>query len=654
MTAGSQQVPPNDGAEINPITAAARHRLMVLSILAIGVLVALAFATSRSETYTSQAGLLLDDPRNTALGDVRPLRDQLRYAADQVAIIRSSVVSARAARIANRAEPGIALTPRMVQKKVTVASSETSNYVTISAKAGTPGDARVIASAVVAAYRRVVAETLATETKATLSRLDDAIAATAATLARLDAGGASASRQEDVQGTLDALRDRRDDLLSANEAFGDGISLVAAAEPGRADEVGLKTILVVVLALFAVIAVAVAYVLEMRRPRIRSASTAEGLVGAPALLEVPALTPGAGAGDEAFDFLVLGVGLEGTEPAGDDSLIPSDLTTLTRQELTVLSLLGRGLGHQAISSRVPGMGRAKVDSTVKSLCGKLGEPDSAALAERASGLGDLLPGPDDARPLPAIIAVCAAEEGAGVTTLVAGAAIAAARAGRRVLVLDSGADDRGPADMAPGADDQALLSLVDILHGLRGTAAVPLVDGPLPGVVKVVRLGGAGQDATVLFRGGGLASTMRSLGEDFDLVIADVPAVLERALAAPILKAAESVIAVVPHESDAHLARRLRERLTLLDIQPIGLLYNRRPSSRFDRLRTARPIPSLAQVGRPAAPGGGIRATADNRPDSPKPPVKQTRTTAAAVGRGTRASTSRGDATDRARPEKSE
>ncbi len=605
-------------AETNLVRSALQHPILIALTALTAIVLALAVSATRSTSYSAEAGLLLQDPRSAALAELRPVRDQLRYAADQVAVLKSIVVAVRASVHANAESPKLRITPAAIQKKVTVNASETSNFVTIKVKASSKQAARIIANSVVSGYRDVVRASVAADNQAAVKRLDGAIASSVSRLNQLSQSGASEARRTDVESYLNVLRERRSSLLADNQLLGDGVGMFVAADTGSRDGLPTKTILAVALALGLAIGTALAYWLDARNPRIDGPLNAELVVGAPALAAIPDLSHTHGrsklpvidaAGENAaeiFRFVAFGLGLprNRADGAGDeDEAWQANFPELTDRELTVLDLIAHGLSSSDAAAKLPGMTKNKVDLTVRAIQEKLGERDRDALVRRVQESGrSRLRGVEGGAAH--LVAFCAAKVGDGTTTLLANTAIAAAQEGQRVLLVDCDTDNQGLTRLVFGRfkPDQnrerpRVLSLTDMLHGATVRSPARLHETSGGGTVSIVALNTAEHDPMPLFRSNQFGAALASLRDPFDLVFVDVPPVLKFAYAGPLLRSARTIVVVAPHKGELRALRYLRERLDLLDLQPNGFLYNFRPA-RMNRLS----LPGLAhqQKQRPA------------------------------------------------------
>jgi hypothetical protein len=190
---------------------------------------------AQASQYAAEAGLVLENPQSQSLLDA-PSGDELRYVADQVAILKSVAVADRASALLKKAGEG-PFNARQVQRETTIGSNADSNYILVRCAAGNPTTASACANAIVRAYRELIREDLARNANGSLQRLDAAIADTK------------------DEALLSELRGRRTRILVNAKLAGDGVGLFSPAGLGKAQGVSWLS------------ALAIAVVLGARRGR---------------------------------------------------------------------------------------------------------------------------------------------------------------------------------------------------------------------------------------------------------------------------------------------------------------------------------------------------------------------------------------------------
>jgi Mrp family chromosome partitioning ATPase len=217
-------------------------------------------------------------------------------------------------------------------------------------------------------------------------------------------------------------------------------------------------------------------------------------------------------------------------------------------------------------------------------------------------------GSDTAQDEPSVerrtVAFVSSGSGEGTTTVAANTAVAAAQAGKNVLVLD--ADLRAHGLMRLLVDRATL--------GASGANAPGSMrqDGPSPesttrlfrtengGSLKVIQAGSSNPDAISAIWTGDVS------GEQFDSVFIDVPPVLQFRWVEVLLERVDGVVVVARHRGDIGRTEQLLDRFELVGIRWLGHVYNfvppsesRRPgliSSLLARWRARRPARAPSQI----------------------------------------------------------
>lgn len=177
------------------------------------------------------------------------------------------------------------------------------------------------------------------------------------------------------------------------------------------------------------------------------------------------------------------------------------------------------------------------------------------------------------------LAVVSAGSRDGKTTVAANLAITAARDGQRVLAIDADLSGQGLGFLLLG-DRRSGPGLVQILDG----------SAQLEAVVQRAEVGGTGLDvltggsddryANELFGSSRAAELFATLVERYDLLVLDVPPVLQVAYTGSLLSRTDAALLVVPHGAAVAGIEELGERLTYLDVAVAGYVYNKAPLRR--------------------------------------------------------------------------
>ena len=521
--------------ETNVFTSIWNHRMLVLGSVVVFAVLGLLLTALRASEYAAEAGLVLRNPQSQTLFD-SPSGDELRYVADQVAILKSVAVADRASVLLKKAGEG-PFGARDVQRKTTIGSNADSNYILVRFAAGNPTTASAGANAIVRAYRDLIREDLTRNANASLQRLDAAITDTTKALATLSgaAGDVSARKQQELQSLLSELRTRRTRILVNTKLAGDGVGLFSPAGLGKAQGVSWLSALAIAVVLGGLVGAGLAYWLDARKQAFSNWLEPEALLRVPAIAEIP-------------DF--------------------------TRERVTSkLPVLHSPGTESAEAFRLLASSVSPPRETMK----KAGRTGSRQRDES----GRFLPLGSEFRS----VAFVAGAFGDGTTTLTANTAFAAAQDGYRVLALDTDVEEQGltrlllgRAIAVDGADSTAE-GLSNMLRHRASPETIQRVMGTgAGGTLSLLGPGTATRRRSDVFRAEQILSTLDSMREEFDLVLIDVPPILQIAYADALLRSAGTVVAVVKHRSEAAQLKSVSDRLALLGAHPVGYVYNFAPS----------------------------------------------------------------------------
>ena len=174
-----------------------------------------------------------------------------------------------------------------------------------------------------------------------------------------------------------------------------------------------------------------------------------------------------------------------------------------------------------------------------------------------------------------LVLVVGMQDGEGRTTAAASLAVAAARDGLRVALVD--------ADVRNG---DVLRFLPPGTGSSRGLTAVALDVAALDGALLTVPVSGrnalavlpAGElveDLPSLFRSGGMQDALRALRARFDLVVVDCPAAGQYSETLALAPHADAAVVIVRSGASRTQLTALRRRLELTRVQVVGYIFNR-------------------------------------------------------------------------------
>lgn len=599
------------GSSTDPLNAIRQYPLVVvIGALVFGLLGAW-YAESRASTFVATAGLLFEDAR-AALD--RPSADSERYVADQVAILRSALVAERASALAASGKPPADISARQFSKNLTITSNSDSNFIEISFVAGDARTAQTGANAVRRAYQETVSTAMAENAESGVERLDAAIATTvdeihslqvridmlsgtagrgmpeAEDAARIvlrlvelqdasagqDTGAGLASierlgtwadqlntkldarlrstdveeqlpdtlpllrRQQDAAALLGELTSQRRTLAIDATLSGGGIAFFAPAGPGRREGIRATSAALVTTVIGGLIGAGGAYWLSRRRQRVEDEHTPSSILGVPLLVDVP--------GSPArLSVNAVTAALRGNRVMASSALLPMFDDPLSAQA-NAFRMLAGALRRDLSEWRAESGGSRLYGSSRRT-------------------------GAHSTQPHGMVVACVTALSREANTFVAVNVALAAGQSGMRVAFINGDVvrDSWGLMDLLLPGGTKA--SLTDVIQGSstldQVAETIELEDGS---DVSVVSVGGSGTTAPDLLGAPAVRAMVRELAADHDLVLINLPPVLEVAHAAAIQQA-DRALAVVPHGTRVNHLRDLRHRMDIMGVRLGGYAY---------------------------------------------------------------------------------
>ncbi|NNL48815.1 MAG: CpsD/CapB family tyrosine-protein kinase, partial [Acidimicrobiia bacterium] len=202
-----------------------------------------------------------------------------------------------------------------------------------------------------------------------------------------------------------------------------------------------------------------------------------------------------------------------------------------------------------------------------------------------------------------MIVVVSAALNDGKSTVVANTAMAAAREGNRVLVVDADFGNQSltralVGDIPPPA---GLTEAVDSGLPLRqAVTSVPVADGTTLGLLS------RGQRPVVaanFFRSAATRVFFESIRDEYDVILIDTPPLLHVAYASSIARFADAAMLVVSHNGSVSDLEEMVDRLNFIGTGSVGYVYNRSPL-RADQLLTEGSLADILGSGERGAANG--------------------------------------------------
>lgn len=203
------------------------------------------------------------------------------------------------------------------------------------------------------------------------------------------------------------------------------------------------------------------------------------------------------------------------------------------------------------------------------------------------------------------LVVISATLGTGKSTVLANLALAAAREGTRVLVIDA---DFGNQDLtALLADDSPGLApgLTDVISaGLPFSEAIrPVSVGP-DLTVSLMSRGRQPVVAADLLRSPKVKRLFATIKDEYDVVLVDAPPLLQVAYTSTLAALVDGALVIVGHKSSTGQLEEAQTRLGLIGVSVFGYLYNRSPLRREMTVSEGSMVDILGDLGTTPDSGG--------------------------------------------------
>ena len=567
-------------AEPSLFRAAWRYRLLVAGITALAVVLVFAYMEVRPPltVYAAQTSMVV---QGTGGGlDLGAATTPDRFLANQIEILRSGAVAQLASELAAQSEPPVIIPPEELVEFALIGGSRDSDLIVVAFSSLDPVAAVTGANALAGAYQQLASLETTAATVAAIERIDvqiDTLDARLRTLTNQVAGitGADSVRVE--------LRNQYEEAV---------VEIVALQEEARTAS-------------------------DFRVDEIRVR-----LGDLQSLINTYQDIRGIGQGDSELDELLVEQAqvlarrttlLERRDQIAIDlELAPnivayrSDATTA---EVTSDSGPGRILAVALILGLLAGVGVAYLLSSRRRIFHDRKEPEAILGAPLLADIPDFaeeglktrLPVRESPRSAAAeafrfataslelklasqqakSMIVISATLGMGKSTLLANLALAAAREGNRVLLVDADFGNQDLTALLTGSASTATEGLTDVISiGLPFTQAIRSIDVGADGVLSLLSRGRQPVVAADLLRSPKVKQLFDTVREEFDLVLVDAPPLLQVAYASTLAAYVDGALVIVGHGESAAMIEETRNRLSLIGATVFGYVYNRSPLRR--------------------------------------------------------------------------
>jgi Mrp family chromosome partitioning ATPase/uncharacterized protein involved in exopolysaccharide biosynthesis len=561
---------PSPSVEVSVLGAAWRYRWMVAAVTAVAALLALVFIVLRPPQYVAVASVVIEDPAaNNILGITTGISG--RSVANQLEMFRSSAVAQRGQELA--ANQGVSISLGNIIRNTTFTSLRDTDVITISYSAEDPGVALTVVQSLMDGYEEI--------------RLEQRRAGVDSVLGRLAAAEEVLRRDLDqVTNQLAETRARRDlssqiDLVLDNVA---SIQRQLAAGPGASVEEALLNRQSQLQGQLQ--ALRLAFEVESERPEVAALIRSQGQI----LAQLGDIA--ASKSDVEIETEIQGTGVAFSFPpaVAESSTGAGRLFTLIAGAFLGF-LVALGAAYALASRQYRFADRFEPEVA-------LGLPFLADVPDfEEAGAESYLPVRDEPRSPTAeafrfaagslelraqqagarVVAVVSGLVGEGKSTIVANMAMAAARAGTKVLAVD--------ADFGNQALSRLLLGDIRLGAGLteliahKATSSEAVVAVPVSAGVSfgLISRGIEATAAMDVFANRNMTSILGDLADDFELILIDAPPIMQVAYASQLVRLSDATVLVIAHGTPVKSVTEVLGRLEFIEARNLGYVYNRAP-----------------------------------------------------------------------------
>jgi len=172
-----------------------------------------------------------------------------------------------------------------------------------------------------------------------------------------------------------------------------------------------------------------------------------------------------------------------------------------------------------------------------------------------------------------VVVITSADQGDGKTVSALNLAVAAAKDGRKVLLVDADERVRGLTRYSGGAPEPGLTDLAGGTVSIDScTRTWPVADGV---VVPLIPAGRNLGDTAGFFRTGAFRTAMTQISKSADIVLIDTPPLLAVSDASAVAARADGIILVVAKGTPLRHLEDVRDRLEFVGTPLLGYIFNR-------------------------------------------------------------------------------
>ncbi len=587
----------NDISPLDPTIPGAvwRYKWLVAFVVLVGAALGIAWATFSPPVFTARAELVVEDPGAITVFDSASAQSE-RYTADQVEILDSPAVEDLAEQIVEAQIPNF---EGDISEMSSIEGESRSSLIKVWAASSDRGEAQIVANALVEAYRQIKEATAEQSASAALAELDASLAQVDQQVLEIQARVAVARSESAQREELDnQFTEATDRIVTLQRELPD------AATEARAAQIRLELAdLLLQVQTYQEIqhaestnptlspliqelqsAIERRATLEARRDEIAVDSK---LVTRGISLASPARLPEGDGRQEARAAVIGGV-------VGVFAALMLAYSIAVRRRSFANRAEPEIIVDAPIISEVPRFTDEGITSQLP--VQEMPQTRTAESFRFAAAAIDIQSAASGAKSL--VVVSGSARD--GKTTILANAAMAAAREGNRVLVVDADFGSQNLSQLLVGTVPPAtgITEVVETGADLRrALVTVPVADGAS---LNLLARGHRPVIAANFFRSAATRVFFEGIRNEFDLVLIDTPPLLHVAYTSIISRYADAALLIVNHGGAVSELEEVVDRLAFIGTQPMGYVYNRSPL-RSDQTEIEG---SLADIlGRGLAPG---------------------------------------------------
>jgi len=573
----------NDDIILEPtlLRAVWRYRWLVLVIAVLATAAAYFYGTSSAvEEFSAEASVVAEDPLSSTIFEGSSAARRADYIADQVELMRSGDIAEEAARIALSTDGNFPYRGDELLARTRVFDSGA--RITVRVIAGSEGAAVLAANSYIAAYQAIVRDDAVSFFNSSIDVLNEILAELEREL--VDIGEELAELQQIADPNLADLLTQYQENLPRLVGLFNQLETVDAGEARDSLLAQISDISTQLSVYEQVLSIegsssAITPLLERQR---RTIIRIDDLSAERDQYRVDAQLVGRGVGSatsatfatllatDVLRIVAAGAFLGLLSGAGLAYLLALRRRTITDRAQPELVLAAPLIAevpnfrHEGIRTALP------VRTHPRSAAAESFRFAAAALdLSRAAPMGSVITAGK-------LVIVTSAGVGDGKTVVAANTALAAAREGKRVLLIDA---DFGSQEATATLTDELVKSgITEVVEsGTALSEAVIAIEGTGSAGLHLLGRGWQTTSAPEFFRNPATRDFLDQIQDFYDLIVLDAPPLLTVAYASTLAGMVDKVLVVTPHNSPATALEELQDRLDLIGTPTVGYIYNLAP-----------------------------------------------------------------------------